>query len=228
MADTLVETKLLLPQSRREVVPRPRLAGLLARAAEAPVTGVSAPAGFGKTTLLSTWLDREAARPGDDGPVAWVSLDERDRRSTTFWTYVLIALDRAVPGSGAAALTLLQSGQAPVETVLAGVVNELSVHAGDVTVVLDDYHLADGADVAAGMTFLVDHLPPQLRLVISARADPALPLSRMRARGELVEIRAADLRFTSDEVASYLNDLNGFDLAAIDIEALEARTEGWV
>ena len=228
MADPLVETKLLLPRSRREVVPRPRLAVLLARASEAPVTLVSAPAGFGKTTLLSTWLSRDPARPGDDGPVAWVSLDERDRRPTTFWTYVLLALDRAVPGSGAAALTLLQSGQAPVETVLAGVVNELSVHSGDVTVVLDDYHLADGVDVAAGMTFLVDHLPPQLRLVISTRADPALPLSRMRARGELVEIRAADLRFTADEATSYLNDLHGFGLADADIAALEARTEGWV
>ena len=228
MADPLVETKLLLPRSRREVVPRPRLAALLARASEAPVTLVSAPAGFGKTTLLSTWLSRDPARPGDGGPVAWVSLDERDRRPATFWTYVLLALDRAVPGSGAAALTLLQSGQAPVETVLAGVVNELSVHSGDVTVVLDDYHLADGVDVAAGMTFLVDHLPPQLRLVISTRADPALPLSRMRARGELVEIRAADLRFTADEVTSYLNDLHGFGLADADIAALEARTEGWV
>ncbi len=157
-----------------------------------------------------------------------MSVDERDRESTSFWTYVLLALDRAVPGSGAAALTLLQSGQAPIETVLASVVNELSVHSGEVTVVLDDYHLADGVEVAAGMTFLVDHLPPQLRLVIGTRADPALPLSRLRARAELVEIRAADLRFTGEEVASYLNDLNGFDLTAADIAALETRTEGWV
>ena len=228
MADPLVETKLLLPRSRREVVPRPRLAGLLARASKAPVTLVSAPAGFGKTTLLSTWLSRDPARLMGDGPVAWVSLDERDRRPATFWTYVLLALDRAVPGSGAAALTLLQSGQAPVEAVLAGVVNELSVHSGEVTVVLDDYHLADGVDVAAGMAFLVDHLPPQLRLVISTRADPALPLSRMRARGELVEIRATDLRFSADEVTSYLNDLHGFGLADADIAALGVRTEGWV
>src|SRR6185295_7855476 len=128
-----------------------------------------------------------------------------------------LALDRAVPGSGAASLTLLQSGQAPVETVLAGVVNELSVYAGQVTLVLDDYHLADGVDVAAGMTFLVDHMPPQLRLVISTRADPVLPLSRLRARGELVEVRASDLRFSGDEVAAYLNDLHGFGLTATDI-----------
>jgi LuxR family maltose regulon positive regulatory protein len=227
MSDPLVETKLLLPRLRREVVPRPRLAELLQRGADAPITLVSAPAGFGKTTLLSGWL---AARPGgtDGEPVAWVSLDERDRRATSFWTYVLLALDRAVPGSGAAALTLLQSGQAPVETVLAGVVNELSVYAGQVTLVVDDYHLADGVDVAEGMTFLVDHLPPQLRLVISTRADPALPLSRVRARGDLVEIRAADLRFTGDEVATYLNELNGLGLATADLTTLESRTEGWV
>lgn len=224
MTDALVETKLLVPRPRREVVPRPRLAGRLDRASQASVTLVSAPAGFGKTTLLASWL---SADPGgfDDRRVAWVSLDERDRLATSFWTYVLVALDRAVPGTGAAALTLLQSGQAPVETVLAGVVNELSVSPDEVTVVLDDYHLADGVDVAMGMAFLVDHLPPQLHLVIGTRADPALPLSRLRARGELVEIRAADLRFTGEEVASYLN---GFDLTAADIAALEDRTEGWV
>lgn len=221
MVDPLVETKLLRPTPRRDVVARPRLADLLQRASSSPVTLVSAPAGFGKTSLLTAWL-------GSGQPVAWVSLDERERQATSFWTYVLRALDRAVPGSGAAALTLLQSGQAPVESVLADVVNELSVHSGEVVLVLDDYHLADGVDVAAGMTFLIDHRPPQLRLVISTRADPALPLSRLRARGELLEIRAADLRFTGDEVAAYLNDLHGFGLTATDIASLETRTEGWV
>jgi LuxR family maltose regulon positive regulatory protein len=228
MADPLVETKLLLPRPRREVVLRPRLADLLRHGAHASVTLVSAPAGFGKTTLLTSWTTTGRAGPADRHPLAWVSLDERDRRAASFWTYVLLAIDRAVPGSGADALTLLRSGQAPIETVLAGVVNELSVHAGEVTLVLDDYHLADGADVATGMTFLLDHLPPQLRLVIGTRADPAMPLSRLRARGELVEIRAADLRFTGEEVASYLNELNGFDLPPDDIAALETRTEGWV
>ncbi|MFC7493631.1 MULTISPECIES: LuxR C-terminal-related transcriptional regulator [unclassified Nocardioides] len=224
MTDALVETKLLQPRPRREVVPRPRLAGLMNRASQAPVTLVSAPAGFGKTTLLSAWLAPDGPEPS---PVAWVSLDERDRQPTSFWTYALLSLDRAVPGSGAAALTLLQSGQSPVESVLAGVVNELSVHSGEVTLVLDDFHLADSVEVATGMTFLVEHLPPQLRLVISTRADPGLPLPRLRARGELVEVRAADLRFTGDEVATYLNDLNGFDLATSDLATLEARTEGW-
>jgi LuxR family transcriptional regulator, maltose regulon positive regulatory protein len=227
MADLLLETKLLRPRPRREVVLRSRLDALLERASDSPVTLVSAPAGFGKTTLLASWLSHD--RDGDDGrPVAWVSVDERDRRATSFWSYLLLALDRAVPGAATSALTLLRSGQAPIETVLAGVVNELSVHSGEVTIVLDDYHLADGVDVATGMTFLVDHLPPQLRVVIGTRADPGLPLSRLRARGELIEIRAADLRFTGEEVTSYLNDLNGFDLTAADIASLEIRTEGWV
>lgn len=222
MVDALVETKLLLPRLRRDAVPRPRLTGVLARALDAPVTLVSAPAGFGKTTLLGAWL-RASGRP-----VSWVSLDANDRRAASFWSYVLTALDRAVPGSAAAALTLWETGQAAVETVLAAVVNELSVHDGDVTLVLDDYHLADGPEVAAGMTFLVDHLPPQLHLVVSTRADPALPLSRLRARDELVEVRAADLRFDRDEASRYLNDLHDLGLSPDAVAALEARTEGWV
>jgi LuxR family maltose regulon positive regulatory protein len=228
MAEPLVETKLLLPRPRRGAVPRPRLDALLARARDAPVTLVSAPAGFGKTTLLATWLAGEATAGDGRRPVAWVSLDERDCRATTFWSYLLLALDRAVPGSAAAALTLLQSGQAPIETVLAGVVNELSVHAGEVTVALDDYHLADGPEVATGMAFLLEHLPPQLHVVISTRADPLLPLSRLRARGELVEVRAADLRFTRAEAGAYLNELHGLELPEAGVAALEARTEGWV
>ena len=222
MVDALLETKLLRPRPRREAVHRPRLDALLDRATDVPVAVVSAPAGFGKSTLLADWLSSSQL------PAAWVSLDARDRRPATFWSYVLTALERAVPGSAAAALTLHGSGQAPVETVLAGVVNELSVHDGDLVLVLDDYHLADGPEVAEGMTFLVEHLPPQLHVVVSTRADPGLPLSRLRARGELVEIRAADLRFNGDEVTAYVNDLNALDLPANAVAALETRTEGWV
>jgi len=226
MPDPLMATKLLTPRLRRDRVPRPRLAGLLARAGDAPLTVVSAPAGFGKTTLVAGWLADAGASAGRS--VGWVSLDPRDRQPTSFWSYVLAALDRAVPGSAAAASTLWQSGQTTLETVLAAVVNELSVHDGEVALVLDDYHLADGPDVAAGMTFLVDHLPPQLHLVIGTRADPALPLSRLRAAGALVEVRAADLRFGVAEVAAYLNDLNDLRLPEDAVAALEARTEGWV
>ncbi|HEY5848815.1 MAG TPA: LuxR C-terminal-related transcriptional regulator [Microlunatus sp.] len=225
MTSQLVETKLYLPRLRRSLVARPRLSGRLDRGSEAKLTLISAPAGFGKTTLLTAWL---AAADTQDRSVAWLSLDQSDRQPATFWTYVITALQTAVPGVGAGVLPLLQSARPPIETVLAAVLNELSVVPNDVDLVLDDYHLVDGPDVRAGMTFLLEHLPPQVHLVISSRADPALPLARLRARGELVEVRAADLRFTPDEVAAYLNDVIGLDLAARDIAALEGRTEGWI
>ena len=186
---------------------------------------VSAPAGFGKTTLLRDWLTGPG---GASSAVAWVSLDENDRSAASFWTYVVAALGRAVPGVGAGLVPSLNTGQEPVDELLAGLVNELSVLPGEVTLVLDDYHLADGPGIQPGMTFLVDHLPPQVCLVLSTRADPVLPLARMRARGELTEIRSADLRFTTDEAAAYLNDTTGLGLAADDVAALEDRTEGWV
>ena len=132
------------------------------------------------------------------------------------------------PGAGTSALPLLQSGQPPIETVLTTVLNELGTVPDDLYLVLDDYHLVDGPDVQTGMTFLLEHLPPQVHLVISTRADPELPLARLRARGDLVEVRAADLRFTLEEAAAYLNDVTGLELAASDIAALERRTEGWI
>jgi LuxR family maltose regulon positive regulatory protein len=227
MADLLLETKLLVPMPRRELVTRPRLVDMIDRASHASLTLVSAPAGFGKTTLLTAVV---AARAGSDGPpaVAWVSLDERDRDPTRFWSYVLQALETASPGSASAALALLESGGSPLEAVLASVINELSVRPGELTLVLDDYHLVDGPDVSAGVGFLLEHLPPQLHIIISTRADPALPLSRLRARGELVEVRASDLRFTGAETTTYLNDVQGLDLTRGEVSALEARTEGWI
>ena len=220
MTGPLVETKLFLPTPRAGIVTRPRLGERLSREGGRLIL-VSAPAGFGKTTLLRNWLSTTDR-------VAWVSLDEADHNASTFWTYVVTALDRAVPGVGASALPPLQAGQQPTDQLLAGLLNELSVLPGEVTLVLDDYHLADGPDVGAGMSFLLEHLPPQLHLVLSTRADPGLPLARLRARGELIEIRAADLRFTTDESATYLNDVTGLDLTEENITALEERTEGWV
>ena len=160
--------------------------------------------------------------------MAWLSLDQGDRQPATFWTYVITALQTAVPGVGADVLPLLQSAQPPIETVLVSVLNELAATPNEVVLVLDDYHLVDGPDIRDGMTFLLEHLPPHVHLVISSRADPLLPLARLRARGELVEVRAADLRFTPDEVAAYLNDVTGLDLTPDDIAALEGRTEGWI
>jgi LuxR family transcriptional regulator, maltose regulon positive regulatory protein len=205
MASPLLATKLHVPRRRRGLVARPRLSGRLSRGAEARLTLISAPAGFGKTTLLAEWL---AATPTGRS-VAWLSLEESDSQSASYWTYLITALQAVVPGVGTSALPLLQSGQPPIETVLTAVLNELSTMPDDIHLVLDDYHLVDGPDVQAGMTFLLEHLPPQVHLVISTRADPTLPLARLRARGELVEIRAGDLRFTLDEAAAYLNDVTG-------------------
>jgi LuxR family maltose regulon positive regulatory protein len=222
MADAPVQTKLVVPRVRRALVERPRLASAFESAGDASLVLVSAPAGFGKTTLLASTV-RDAGRP-----VAWVSLDERDDDPSRFWTCVLRALDGAAPGCATAALAQLESGQVGLEDVLTTLVNELSVQADDVTLVLDDYHLAETHEVGAGVSFLLAHQPPQLHVVISTRADPALPLPRLRVRGELVEIRASDLRFTSDEAGSYLNTVHDLGLSARDVDALEARTEGWV
>src|SRR5919197_1555139 len=224
MASPLVETKLFPPKLRRRLVARPRLRGRLSRGAASRLTLVSAPAGFGKTTLLAEWL----AATGTEGPVAGLSGEEGDTQPASYWAYLITALQAAVPGVGASALPLLQSGQPPIETVLTIVLNELGTVPTGIYLVVDDYHLVDGPGVRAGMTFLLEHLPPQAHLVVSTREDPVMPLARLRARGELVEVRAADLRFTLDEVAAYLNDVTGLDLAAGDIAALEERTEGWI
>ena len=225
MASPLVETKLYIPKLRRSLVARPRLSERLSRGAQSRLTLISAPAGFGKTTLLSAWL---AAAGAEQRSVAWLSLEESDRQPGLFWTYAITALQTVVPSVGAGALPLLQSAQTPIETVLATLLNELSAVPNEIHLVLDDYHLVDGPDIETGMVFLLEHLPPHVHLVISSRADPALPLARLRARGELVEVRAAELRFTVDEVAGYLNDVIGLDLTASDIAVLQDRTEGWI
>ncbi len=163
----------LPPKRRRSLVARPRLSGRLRGGADARLTLISAPAGFGKTTVLAEWL---AAIP-TEGSVAWLWLEEGDRQPALSWTYVISALRTVAPGVGTSALPLLQSGQPPTETVLAMVVNELSTAPDDVWLVLDDYHLVDGPGLQAGMTFLLEHLPPQVHLVVSTREDPALPLA---------------------------------------------------
>jgi LuxR family maltose regulon positive regulatory protein len=225
MAGPLLETKFHVPRRRRAMVSRPRLNERLAGGAELALTLVSAPAGFGKTTVLTDWL---AAARVEGRSVGWVSLDERDNDPVLFWTYVLAALEAASPGVGAPALTLLQASQPPMEAVLGTVLNNLAKVSNDVVLVLDDYHLIDARQVQEGMAYLLEHLPPQIQLVIAGRADPSLPLGRLRGRGELLEIRAADLRFTADEAAAYLNGAMGLALTAEDVAALEGRTEGWI
>jgi len=228
VVDALVQTKLVHPRPRRALVPRARLSDALDRGRDAALILVSAPAGFGKTTLLAAALSEWVAEGPDGTPVAWVSLDARDGDAARFWTYALQALDVASPGCSAAALSQLEGGHDPLADVVTSLINELSVRPDDVVLVLDDYHLADTPDVATTVSFLLDHRPPQLHLVISTRADPALPLPRLRARGELVEIRATDLRFTTEEAATYLNTVHDLRLSASDVDALASRTEGWV
>ena len=225
----LLETKFYIPRPRRGLVPRPRLSERLDRGAASKLMLVSAPAGFGKTTLLTEWLAAGPAAPADERLAAWLSLDRGDNHPATFWSYVITALRTVASGVGDGALALLQAPQPPpVEAVLTALLNDLAAIAGDIVLVLDDYHVVDAREVQDGMAFLLDHLPPGLHVLIASRADPPLPLARLRARGELAEIRAAELRFTPDEAAAYFNGLMGLQLTARDVTALEARTEGWI
>ena len=229
MPAALLETKLFVPRPRRGLVPRLRLSERLDRGAASKLMLVSAPAGFGKTTLLAEWLAAGPVAPADERRAAWLSLDRSDNDPASFWTYVIAALRTVASGVGESALTLLRAPQPPpIETALTTLLNDLGSVPGDIVLVLDDYHVIDARDVQDGMAFLLDHLPPGLHVVIASRADPALPLPRLRARGELAEIRAAELRFTPDEAAAYLNGMMGLQLTAADVAALEGRTEGWI
>jgi LuxR family maltose regulon positive regulatory protein len=233
MSTPLLESKLFLPHPRRGLVLRPRLRERLQRGLTAKLMLVSAPAGFGKTTLLVDWMAAVTApaHASDDGPISagWLSLDAGDNDPAAFWTYLIAALRTAVPDIGTDALALVQEPQPPsIELVLTTLLNDVGAADADIVLVLDDYHVIESLEIQAGMEFLVDRLPPRLHLVIASRADPALPLPRLRARGELVEVRAADLRFTPDEAASYLNDTMGLELTPDDVTALDERTEGWI
>jgi LuxR family maltose regulon positive regulatory protein len=222
----LLETKLYAPRWRPGLVSRPRLIGRLDRGAGRKLTLVSAPAGFGKTTLLAEWL---AACPAGERPAAWVSLDSTDNDPALFWTYVVTALRTIAPAVGEGALSMLRAPQPPpIESILTTVINGVSAIKEDVALVLDDLHVIDAEPVHSAIAFLLDHLPPRLHLVVASRADPPLPLARLRSRGELAELRAADLRFAPDEAAAFLGEVMGLDLSAGDVATLETRTEGWI
>ena len=224
----LLETKFYVPRPRDGLVLRRRLGERLDRGAGSRLVLVSAPAGFGKTTLLAGWLAGSAGA-GGGRRAAWLSLDRGDNDPASFWAYVIGALRTVVSGIGESALALLRApGPPPAEVVLTVLLNDLAAVAGDIVLVLDDYHVIDAPLVQGGMGFLLDHLPPRLHVVIASRADPVLPLARLRARGELAEIRAADLRFTAQEAAAYLNGMMGLELTVRDVAVLEGRTEGWI
>lgn len=222
MAGTLLESKLHRPRARTADVPRARLIERLGRAADARLVLVSAPAGFGKTTLVTQWLAHGTR------PVAWLSLDSRDNEPASYWRYVLAALRGAHADVGADALALLDQPSPAVDAALEALVNELHGLPEPTVLVLDDYHLVESREIHEQMAFLVDHLPAGLQLVLGCRADPLLPLARLRARGELAEVRAADLRFTAAEAATYLTGTMGLPLTEQEVVALEDRTEGWI
>lgn len=225
MKRSMMATKLYIPAPRRGSVARPRLREKLRLGAESGLTLLSAPAGFGKTALLADWLGGAAGR---DRRVAWLSLDPADSETDSFWSGVISSLQGVIPGIGSTALQLIGSSPLATDLVLSTLLNDLAAVSGDVWLVLDDYHTVDSRAVGAGMAYFVEHLPPQVHVVVSTRSDPDLPLSRWRVRGELVEIRAADLRFTPAETAAYLNDVAGLGLAEDQVSTLEQRTEGWI
>ena len=229
MPETLLATKLHIPRSRRALVARPRLMEHLDAALNGRLTIVSAPAGYGKTTTLASWSDHSQIQTG------WLSIDEADNDLVRFLTYLIAAMQNLDEGIGQDMQAALSASQAiPVESLLSRLVNEIQAvmdEEGDpcqFILLLDDFHLVKAQEVHNALNFLLDHLPSGIHLVVAGRSDPPVPISRLRVQGVLTEIRTPDLRFTKNEMTTFLNDLMGLDLTSEDIAALEARTEGWI
>ena len=220
----VVATKLLAPAPRGRLVARPGLLEQLSADHGQRLTLVAAPAGWGKTTLLAAW-GRAEKRPS---PFAWLSVDPWDNDPVRFWTHLVEAVRTVEPDVGRDALELLQArGSRLVEEVVPALLGDLAALEGRRVLVLDDYHAVTNRDVHEALAFLIEHLPQQLRLVVSTRFDPPLPVARLRARGELLELRAEDLRFTQEESAEFLNGLLALGLETDDLARLHERTEGW-
>ncbi|HEX8131844.1 MAG TPA: AAA family ATPase, partial [Actinomycetes bacterium] len=216
-------TKLHLPRLQPGFVPRPRLLDRLEEAPAGQLVLVCAPAGFGKTALLGDWVGQRRR------PFAWLSLDEGDNDPARFWRHVVAALDRVRPGVAEEVVPLLGPPAPPsFEGLVGALINQLAAQPDRVLLVLDDYHLIQAHQVHAALEFLLEHLPPGLQPVVASRTDPPLPLARLRARGQLAELREHDLRFTPQEAAQLLHAAVGSDLPAAAVAALGARTEGWV
>ena len=225
--DPLIATKLRPPRTPKNLVVRARLLERLERDPERRLTLLSAPAGFGKTTLLGEWVE-SLTRGGHTA--AWVSLGEGDNDPVRFLSYLVAAI-RTTGGEGFSegVLAALRSAEPPrMEALLGVLINEIAELPDETTVVLDDYHLIDSEDVHTIVSFMLEHLPETAHLVIGGRVDPPLPLARLRARGQMAELHAKDLRFTLEETAAFLSDAMGLDLPADDAAALEGVTEGWV
>jgi LuxR family maltose regulon positive regulatory protein len=234
--EQLLSTKLYIPSTRPEIVPRPQLIEQLNHGLYRKLTLISAPAGFGKTTLISEWVERlsSADQKGSQAgyKIGWLSIDKGDNDRVQFLAYIIAALnqiDRLEPSFGLAAMSMLSSQQPPPnETILNSLINEIDAIPVKIILVLDDYHLIETQSIHDALSYLIEHLPPHVHLVIVSREDPPLPLARLRAIDQLTDLRATDLRFTSSEASEFLNSVMGLDLSAEDIAALETRTEGWI
>ncbi len=223
MFNTLLPTKLYMPPNRAGQVGRPHLLAKLAGQPQTRLLLVSAPAGYGKTTLLTSWLQQQS-----DKPVCWVSLDAEDSNPAQFFGYLAMAI-RPLPNAQSSLFQLLQANQPLPATALAkALVQDITPVTTPFIIVLDDYHRIDAPTIDEAVAFLLQYMPPQMQLVIATREDPTLPLARLRARHQLVELRAADLRFTQAEAAEFLHRVMGLRLTTADIAALESRTEGWI
>ncbi len=219
----ILATKIYIPPPRPNVVFRQRLIDQMNEGLNRKLTLISAPPGFGKTTLTSEWV------AGCERPVAWLSMDEGDNDPARFFTYLVAALRTIVENLGEGLLGVFQSPQPPqTESILTALINEITSITENFTLVLDDYHVINSEPVANALSYLLEHLPPQMHIVITTREDPDLPLPRLRVRGQLTEIRVTDLRFTHSEAAGFLNQVMNLNLTEEDIAALEIRTEGWV
>lgn len=219
----ILATKLFVPSLAPKVVRRPRLIGRLNEGLQSKLTLISAPAGFGKSTLAAEWV------AGGGRPAAWLSLDEGESDVTRFLLYLIAALQTIDAKIGEDLAAALRSPQPPTTgSALTSLLNEIADAPGNIILVLDDYHLVDAAPIDDALAFLLERLPPRMHLVIATREDPNLPLARWRARGQLVELRAHDLRFDASEAAEFLNRGMGLTLPAETVAALENRTEGWI
>src|SRR5215204_2704697 len=224
-SDTLVSTKLRPSQARPNLVARPRLIAKLEREVGRKLTLISAPAGFGKTTLLGEWV----AGRSDERSVAWVSVDEADNDPARFLSYLVAALRSIEEEIGEGVLSSLRApGSPPVGALTGALINELADIPANLAIVLDDYHLIDSDHVNGIVSFLLERLPSNVHLVIASRIDPPLPLARLRARGQITEINATDLFFTREEAVAFMKDTMGLNLSDKDVGALEERTEGWI
>ncbi|MFN2156303.1 MAG: LuxR C-terminal-related transcriptional regulator [Anaerolineae bacterium] len=222
MDTPLLTAKLYTPLVRPEVVPRPALIERLNAGLRRKLTLVSAPAGYGKTTLLAQWV------PQCGRPAAWLSLDEGDNDPARFWTYVVGALRTVRAEIGQIGQMVFQSPPPPIEAALTGLLNQVVEAPDPFVLVLDDYHLIGTPAIHEGVAFLLENLPPQMHIVVATRADPPLPIPRLRGRGQLTELYQSDLRFTREEAARFLNETIGLHLPVEDVAALERRTEGWI